>query len=301
VITGPTASGKSGLAVDLALETGGEIINADSMQVYRGMDIGTAKIRTEEMKGVPHHLIDVVEPDENYNAALYRDQAIPLIREITERGKRPVVVGGTGLYIKTLLGGLFECPNIESDLRERLRRECDEKGTEVLHDLLRDMDPESADRIHVNDRIRILRALEIVSATGKPASSLMAEHGFRDRPFESLKICLDVKREILYERINRRSRDMMTQGLLEETRALLQKGFSEHLKPMQAIGYRQMVEYLKGAMDLETAVEQLKTQTRRYAKRQLTWFRGDPEMIWLSPFDTAQIRERARAFFEEPA
>ena len=195
VIAGPTASGKSSLAIELALHFGGEIVNADSMQVYRGMDVGTAKPSMTERRGVPHHLLDVVDPDEDFNAAMYRSLAIPLLRELGSRKRVCFLVGGTGLYIKSLLRGLLRCPQTDPELRRELHRECEEHGPGYLHERLKRLDLESAQKIHPNDSVRIMRALEIIHLTGKRLSSLILKHGFKDRPFQALKIFLQIERE----------------------------------------------------------------------------------------------------------
>jgi tRNA dimethylallyltransferase len=299
VIGGPTASGKTSLGVDLALALKGEVVNADSMQVYIGMDVGTAKPGIEERKGIPHHLLDVVEPDQEFNAAVFRSMALPLAREIYLKGRSCFVVGGTGLYIKSLLSGLFEIPSVNPDLRSSLLRECEEGGLGALHGRLNDLDPESAAKIHPKDRVRITRALEIIQLTGRRFSDLSREHGFRDSPFRSLKLCLDVEREELYRRINERTLAMIEAGLARETEELLRKGYSPDLKPMKAIGYRHMVQHLEGKCSLEEAVETLQRDTRRYAKRQLTWFRSDPEVKWIRPADFDLALEMARSFLSE--
>lgn len=296
VITGPTASGKSSLAIQVALYFGAEIVNADSMQVYRGMDVGTAKPPLSERRGVPHYLLDVVDPDEDFNAAIYRSMAIPLLRECASRGKLCFVVGGTGLYIKSLLGGLLECPPTDLEVRKALHRECEELGPRHLHERLERLDPESAHRIHQNDKVRIIRALEIIHLTDQPLSSLIQGHGFRDQPFQTLKICLQMDREQLYHRINERSLAMIEGGLVTETKMLLGKGYSPDLKPMKSLGYRHMVEFLKGACPMDEAIRQLQTDTRRYAKRQLTWFKGDPEMVWMRPEDLDGMIKNIKEF-----
>jgi tRNA dimethylallyltransferase len=278
VIAGPTASGKTQLGVELAQRFGGEIINADSMQVYRGMDVGTAKPTMEERGGIPHHLMDVVDPDELFNAAIYRSLAIPVIRDVLSRDGTCFVVGGTGLYIKTLLGGLLDCPKSDPLFRNRLIEECNEHGSSYLHDRLRRVDPESAGRIHPNDKVRITRALEIIHVTKRPLSTLEQEHRFSDRLFTPFKICLHMERERLYHRINERALAMVRNGLVEETRDLLNKGYSPNLKPMLSIGYRHALCLLQGSWDGEEMIFQLQADTRKYAKRQLTWFRGDREM-----------------------
>jgi tRNA dimethylallyltransferase len=298
VIAGPTASGKTMLGVELASALGGEIVNADSMQVYRGMDIGTAKPTAEEKKGIVHHLLDVVDPDEEFNAAVYRSMALPLIKDIDSRGKVPLIVGGTGLYIKGLLGGLFECAPSDQDLRDSLHRELGRNGSRSLHRRLKSLDPESAKSIHPNDGIRIIRALEIIEITSRMPSDLYREHGFSDREIDALKIYLDVDRTWLYSRINDRCLAMKDAGLVEETEALLKQGYSPELKAMKAIGYRHMIEYLQGSCSLDEAVCFHQRDTRRYAKRQLTWFRSDPEADWVAPGEVDVIIEKTKAFYD---
>jgi tRNA dimethylallyltransferase len=298
VISGPTASGKSRVGVSVSLALGGEIINADSMQVYRGMDVGTAKPTPREQKGVPHHLLDVVEPDEAFNAAMYRDMALPIVKDIALRGKVCIVVGGTGLYIKSLVRGLFPCPPPGLRIRESLGRESERSGSQRLHERLKRVDPEAASKIHPNDTFRIIRALEIQLLTNRRFSDLTREHGFRGRPLETLKICLETERSQLYDRINQRSIRMVETGLVEETEVLLRKGFSPHLKPMKAIGYRHMAQFLLGNWSLQEAVGRLQRDTRRYAKRQLTWLRGDPENIWIGAHDTESALKKIQAFLQ---
>jgi tRNA dimethylallyltransferase len=283
VIAGPTASGKSTIAVELASEFNGEIINADSMQVYRYMDIGTAKLAMSERRGIIHHMIDVADPNDAFNASRYREEAMPVIKEINERRKTCFVVGGTGLYIKTLLGGLMECPPSDPRLRDELMSECKEKGVPFLHERLRKLDPESAGRIHPNDRTRVVRALEIISLTDRAHSSIIMEHGFSDRPFHTLKICLNMERTRLYKRIDERSERMVEAGLIDETSSLIEMGYAPVLKSMNSLGYRHAVAFIKNECSLETMLYRLKQDTRRYAKRQLTWFRADHEMIAATP------------------
>jgi tRNA dimethylallyltransferase len=296
VITGPTASGKTGLAIELALAFGGEIVNADSMQVYRGMDVGTAKPTPEERSRVPHHLLDVVDPDEDFNAASYRSLALPVLREIHSGGKLSFVVGGTGLYIRVLLGGVLHSPPVDLDLRRRLDEELRVLGPVGLHARLKGLDPDSAERIHPHDRVRIVRALEIIHLSGERLSSLMERHRFRDRPFDALKICLQMEREQLYHRINERCIRMLHTGLVSETEELLAKGYSPDLKPMKGLGYRHTVNLLMGIWDKETALRELQSDTRRYAKRQITWFRADPELVWLAAEHVKGITDRIKDF-----
>ncbi|HBF42480.1 MAG TPA: tRNA (adenosine(37)-N6)-dimethylallyltransferase MiaA [Desulfobacteraceae bacterium] len=283
VIAGPTASGKTSLSVDLALALEGEIINADSMQVYRGMDIGTAKPSIQERGNIHHHLLDIVDPDEEFNAATYRNMALPIVDDINRRGKVCFIVGGSGLYIKGLMEGLFECPPVNMKLRESLRRECEMLGSARLHYRLSIIDPECACKIHPNDKVRITRALEIVHLTNRCPSELSRVHGFGDKKINALKFCLEVDREELYNNINVRSVAMVEGGLAEETEILLKKGYSPDLKPMRAIGYRHMVKYLKGDWSYKEAINNIQIDTRRYAKRQLTWFSGDSGFTWIAP------------------
>ena len=301
VIAGPTASGKTGLAVALALSLGGEIINADSMQVYRYMDVGTAKPTLEERRGVIHHLLDVVEPDEDFNAAIYRGMALPLAKGICAKNIPCFIVEGTGLYIKSLLGGLVELPPSDPMVRERLHLECDQKGAPKLHQRLARLDPERAESIHPNDRLRIIRALEIIQQTRQPASDLMKQHRFGNQEFLALKLCLQVEKEQLYDRINDRSEKMIDCGLMEETERLIKKGYSPHLKSMTAIGYRHILKYLQGEWSLQKATETLKRDTRRYAKRQMTWFKAEPDMIHMDPEDKTLAVNRIRDFLAESA
>jgi tRNA dimethylallyltransferase len=299
VITGPTASGKTHLAVELARVLDGEIVNADSMQVYKGMDVGTAKLRPEEQKGVPHHLFDVVNPDEEFNASIYRQRALPVIRDIVSRGKACFVAGGTGLYIRSLLSGLFDCPPVDREFREALEYEWEMYGAGYLYERLERLDPEAANKIHPNDRIRVVRALEIIHLANRRVSDLRKEHSFGDRPLNALKLCLEVEREKLYRRIKERSMAMVETGLVQETQDLLKRGYSPELKPMNAIGYRHIVKYLKGDWSLEEASLNLQRDTRRYAKRQLTWFRKEPGFTWVDPEDFEFILEKIRNFLCE--
>lgn len=297
VITGPTASGKSSLAIELALHFGAEIVNADSMQVYRGMDVGTAKPTITERRGVPHHLLDVVDPDEDFNAAKYRSLATPILNDIASRNKASLVVGGTGLYIKSLLNGLFECPPADPELRDEMRRVWETHGPAYLFERLKTFDPESAEKIHPHDRLRVIRALEVYCLTHQPFSSLVRRHDFKDQSFHALKICLQVDRPQLYDRIDRRSVSMIEAGLVAETERLLMKGYAPDIKPMNSLGYRQIRRFLDGEYDLDEAIRQLQRDTRRYAKRQLTWFRADPEMIWMKPDDLMGIIQKIGTFY----
>ncbi len=299
IIAGPTASGKTSLSVSLALDLDGEIINADSMQVYRGMDIGTAKPTSQEKRGVPHHLLDVVYPDEAFNAAIYRERALAMVRIVVARTKACFVTGGTGLYIKSLTHGLFDCPPVPGAVREALLREVNACGLGLLYGRLKQLDPASAARIHPNDKVRIMRALEILHTSDGMPSEMIRRHGFSDVALETLKICLHVERKVLYRRIDQRTIHMVDAGLIDETERLLSQGYGPNLKPMTAIGYRHMVRYLQGKWSLDEAVSKMQRDTRRYAKRQLTWFKADHEYIWREADDFDGIKGVAEAFLEK--
>ena len=296
VIAGPTASGKTAFSVELAAAFSGEIVNADSMQVYRGMDIGTAKPVEEEKKGIPHHLLDVVNPDEEFNAAIYRKLALSVIEEIGRRKHTCFVVGGTGLYIKTLLGGIIPAPLSDPALKEELKREWERHGGESLFARLKELDPVSAEKIHPNDQFRIIRALELFQLTKCRASEIRNEHQFGQQTMDTLKFCLKWDRERLYHRINERAEMMFKNGLIEETEKLLEMGYSPGLKTMGSIGYRHAVKYLQGTWSYQAALENMKQDTRRYAKRQITWFRADPEVKWIHPEEIRYAEELIRVF-----
>ena len=275
---------------------GAEILNADSMQVYRGMDIGTAKLPIPKRGGITHHLIDIVDPDQEFNAALFRSHALPIIDDLSRRDIPIIVVGGTGLYVKALLGGLFSCPPSQRELRQKLWEECEDKGSTYLYERLCNLDSKAAERIHPTDAIRIIRALEVLDLTGRPFSEVTDEHSFSDRRFLPLHLCLFVEREVLYDRINSRTLSMIDAGLVGEVEGLLRMGYGPELKPMKAIGYRHIVGYLKGDWDLDEVVRLIQRDTKRYAKRQITWFRADPEVVWVNPDDRSEIIHMVRAF-----
>lgn len=300
ILLGPTGVGKSKLAIDLAEELEGEIINADSMQVYRYMDIGTAKPTPEEQRRVKHHLIDLVNPDQPFHAALYRTLGRKTIDQLHREGKTILVVGGTGLYIKVLTRGIFPSPPVDPQVRERLRKEAEEKGRESLYERLRSVDPKTASRLHPHDLYRVIRALEVFESTGMPISFYHEQHRFGERPYETLKIGLEMDRKKLYQRIEERVDQMMEKGFLEEVQGLLQMGYGPELKPMQSLGYRQMVQVLKNQISLEEAVRLVKRDTRHYAKRQWTWFKADPEVRWKNPLhDRREIFLEVRSFLKK--
>ena len=298
IICGPTASGKSELAIRLARELGGEIINADSMQVYRGMDIGTAKPCLEERQGITHHLIDVSEPNQLFSAADFADAADKAIRDITSRGKRAIVAGGTGLYIRSLLHGLVDSPSGAGEVRARLQQEAAELGNLAILERLRQVDPQLASRIHPNNLVRIIRALEVHQLTGVPLSSHQQKHGFAGTRYESLKIGIRIDRQQLYHRIEQRVEQMLASGLIDEVASLLARGYSRDLKSMRSIGYKEISALLAGEISHDESVRLIKRDTRRYAKRQLTWFNADNGIIWLEyPKNFDNILTHAIDFF----
>ena len=299
IILGPTAVGKSALALELAAELGAEIINADSQQVYRYMNIATGKPSQAERIRVPHHLIDIVDPDQEFNAAMFRAAAMERIRDIHSRKKIVIVCGGTGLYLRALTNGLFVGPGQEPGIRKVLEQEIQESGIGVLYQRLQRIDPSVTSRIHPNDRQRIVRALEVYQLTGKPMSEWQREHGFREYPFDTLKVGLNRERNELYNLIERRCDRMIQDGLLDEVRGLVAGGYSLNLKPLQSVGYRQVGLVLQGSANMADAVEEMKQETRRYAKRQLTWFRRDEAIRWFHPEDQKhEVIEAVKRFLD---
>ncbi len=282
VLVGPTAAGKSSVALALAERVGGEIIAADSMQVYRGLDIGTAKPSIEQRHRVPHHLIDLVEPDQSFTAADYARLARAAIGDIRGRGHPPIIVGGTGLYIRASIRGLFDGPGEQTFLREGLRHEAARVGAPALHRRLQGLDPEGAAAIHPNDLFRIVRALEVWAIRGRSISLLRAEgrRNHQEIPGPLLWFGLTRHRQELNQRIAARLEKMMARGFLDEVRGLLDRGCSPALKPLRAIGYRHLIGHLTGRTSLDDAVGRLARDTRRYAKRQLTWFRHEHGIEW---------------------
>lgn len=286
VIIGPTAVGKTQLSLDLAQQFNGEIISGDSMQVYRGMDIGTAKAESAELALVPHHLIDIKNPDEEYSVALFQESATRLITEINQRERLPFIVGGTGLYIESVTHRFqFSQAAQDPELRERLQRLADAEGVEALHARLADVDPITAQRLHPNDVKRVIRALEIYESTGYKMSDfqLRAQHS----PYDLVMIGLTMERAVLYERINRRVELMIEAGLVEEVRGLLDKGYDASMVSMQGLGYKELIPYLYGEITLEKAINDIQQRTRHFAKRQLSWFRRIPEVQWFDMTDPA--------------
>lgn len=294
VLIGPTAVGKTKLSIELAKKFNGEIISGDSMQVYKGMDIGTAKVTNVEMEGIPHHLIDIKEPDESFSTAEFQQLVRTKIEEISSRGRVPMIVGGTGLYIQSVIYD-YHFTDAPSDLsfRNMLEKEAEEHGQGYLHERLRAVDPESASRIHPNNVRRVIRALEIIHCTGKTAAELQEKQS-PELLYDTAIIGLTMDRELLYNRINLRVDLMLEQGLLEEVKYFYDQGLKD-CQSIQAIGYKELYDYFACKIHLETAVENLKQNSRRYAKRQLTWFRNKMNVEW---FDMSVSNDAEKKFAE---
>ena len=277
VLAGPTAVGKTALSLQLAKELNGEIVSTDSMQIYRGMDIGSAKISKEEMDGVIHHMLDVVNPDEAYSAAEFKSQAKDVVDDILRRNKVPILTGGTGLYINALTCNMsFTDANKDEAYREYLDKLGDEKGNVYVHEMLKDIDPISYKEIHANNRKRVIRALEVYKTTGKPFSSFNAGDSFYESEYNVYYYVLNMDREKLYSRINKRVDIMMEKGLVNECIKLKENGYNLSMQSMQGIGYKEILYYLESKLSLDIAIDMIKQGSRNYAKRQLTWFKKDP-------------------------
>ena len=291
ILTGPTCVGKTGVSLLIAEYLDTEIISADSMQIYRGMDIGTAKPSHDERRRVRHHMIDIVEPSERYSAGRYIDDVMPIIRSLHSRGVIPLVVGGTGLYIRAMTRGIFDAPQSDPELRAYLR-ELEEASPGILYGKLQELDPEKASLIKPGDLRRIIRALEVILKTGSPMSVLEREFT-KPLPYEFIKIGLTRQRRELYRMIEERVDEMFRQGLVEEVKRLLERNPSE--TPLQAIGYKEVIAYLRGEQSLDETVHLVKRATKRYAKRQFTWFRKEPGIQWV---DITGLRDE-RDIFEK--
>jgi len=293
VIGGPTGVGKTDVAVELALRCGGEIISADSMQVYRGLDIGTAKPTAGQCRGVACHGIDLIEPNETFHLGAFIEMADRLIAEIVARGRRPLVAGGTGLYIKGLLQGVFEAPDVDRAVRERWLARAAAEGSPSLHAELARVDPEAAAHISPNDSIRVTRALEVWEQTGRPISQLWKESRATRSRYPYHLFVLSCAREVLYERINRRVEEMFRAGLADEVRRLIGAGASPDCHAFKALGYRHVLAWIEGQIGRREALEEMQKHTRRYAKRQLTWFRAMPGAVWMDVADrgTAEVAD----------
>ncbi|MBO5836774.1 MAG: tRNA (adenosine(37)-N6)-dimethylallyltransferase MiaA [Oscillospiraceae bacterium] len=281
-IAGPTASGKTALAVALAQAVNGEVVSCDSMQVYRRMDIGTAKPTKEEMQGIPHHMLDVVDPEEDFSVSRYCELATPIVQDILARGKTAIIAGGTGLYMDALINGNDFAPYPATGMREKLEQQADAEGMDSMLQLLRTIDPESAERLHLKDRKRILRALEVYYETGETITAHNLKTKAIPPRFQPVWFALeDENRQDLYDRIDRRVEIMVQNGLIEEIRALLDSGVPEKCTAMQAIGYKEFVDALAGRATIDQAIAQVQQSSRHYAKRQLTWFRRNGNIHWL--------------------
>ncbi len=296
VLTGPTAVGKTKLSIDLAKALGGEIISADSMQVYKHMDIGSAKITEKEMDGVPHHLIDVLSPFEEFHIVRFQGLAKKEMEDIYSRGRIPIFVGGTGFYIQAVTKDIdFTEGEEDKEYREELSRLATEKGNEFLHEMLRNIDPKSAEEIHANNVKRVIRALEFYKENGFPISQHNEEQKQNETPYNLAYFVLNAPRELLYERIDRRVDEMMENGLMEEVQKLKDMGCRRDMTSMQGLGYKEILSFLEGEVPLEEAVRILKRDTRHFAKRQLTWFRRESDVIWVDKdkfsFDEEKILE----------
>lgn len=297
VICGPTASGKTNLSIELAKQINGEIVSCDSMQIYKDMTIGTAKPTTEEMQGIKHYLIDCVSPETRYSVADYKKDAIKAIREILDKGKIPIIVGGTGLYLESLIYGI-EYNEVETDLKYRneLEKIDTKQGLQILYEMAEKIDREAAKKISVNDKKRIFRILEIYHSTGKTKTQLEIESRKNGPEFDYILFGITMDREKLYERINKRVDIMIKKGLIEEVKQILEK-YSEFPTAMQGLGYKEVVEYLRGKFSKDEMIEKIKMETRRYAKRQLTWFRKYKNLTWINGL--GDIQDNIRIILEE--
>ena len=291
VISGPTAVGKTEISVEVAKRINGEVVNADSMQVYKGMDIGTAKITKEEMCGVPHHLFDIVEPTESFDVAEYKRKAKACIEEISMRDHIPILVGGTGFYIQAVLKDInFDEGDPDPAIRERFQKIADDEGPDRLYDMLKSIDPEAAAAIHPNNIKRVIRALEYHEQTGKLISDHNREQSLKPSPYDHLYAVLTLPREILYDRIDKRVDLMLDSGLIDEVRSLIDRGVPRNSTAMQALGYKEIIPYLDGEYDIDEAIRILKRDTRHFAKRQLTWFKREPSSVY---FDKSKYADES--------
>ena len=299
ILTGPTAVGKTELSLSLAKAIDGEIISADSMQVYRHMDIGTAKIMQDQMQGIPHHLIDVLEPEEEFNVVRFQKMAKSALETIYKKGKIPIVVGGTGFYIQALLYDIdFEENSGESQIREELEQTLKDKGPLYLHAMLKEIDPDSAEVIHANNSKRVIRAIEYFKLTGELISKHNEEQKNRPAAYNSAYFVLSNDRKVLYERINTRIDMMLHEGLLAEVKALKEAGYTRDLVSMQGLGYKELLAYLDGEITLEEAVYILKRDTRHFAKRQLTWFKREQDVIMIEKDKLTSTKEQLDAILK---
>jgi tRNA dimethylallyltransferase len=300
LIVGPTASGKTGLSIELAKMVDGSIVSADSMQIYRHMNIGTAKPDSREMSGISHYMIDIVNPDESFSVAKYCELALKNIKLILEQGKRPIIAGGTGLYINSLIYNISFSETIcDNELREALKKEAMEKGNRHLHDRLKDIDPLAASRIHENDTKRVIRAIEVYTHTNRTISEHSRMSRMDPPPYNYILFGLNWDRKKLYDRIDKRVDRMIEIGLIDEVKNLVEMGYDKGATAMQGIGYKEVLSYLKGECSLEEMIYILKRNTRRYAKRQLTWFRRIQEINWLQVDENSDFKGLAEKIVQE--
>ncbi len=292
ILTGPTAVGKTSLSIELARRIGGEIISADSMQVYRGMDIGTAKIRPDEMGGIPHYLVDILDPDQAFNVVLFQQKAREAMEKIRSHGNIPVVVGGTGFYIQALLYDIdFSVHEEGEEYRRRLTLTAREKGAEYLHARLAEVDPEYAASVHFHNLKKVIRALEYYRETGQKLSDHNRQQKEKESPYNFVYFVLNHDRQILYDRIDRRVDRMMEEGLLEEVKGLADRGYTDDLVSMQGLGYKEFFACFRGEASLDQVVDRIKQETRRFSKRQLTWFRREKDVVWINKGDFSSEEE----------
>lgn len=292
VIVGPTASGKTKVSIELAKQINGEIISADSMQVYKYMDIGTAKPDKEEMSGIKHYLTDEIFPDEEFNVARFQEMALKYISQVIDNGKRPIVAGGTGLYINSLIYNINFSETVSDwELRERLKKDAEENGNRYLYEKLMEIDPEAAKKIHENDIKRIIRAIEVYTHTSKPISYHQNNSRLTPPPYEYILFGLRLEREKLYERINKRVDLMLEKGLVDEVKRLIQLGYDANATAMQGLGYKEVLAYFKGEVTFEEVVYILKRDTRHYAKRQMTWFKRIEGVQWIDIDESTEIAD----------
>jgi len=282
IITGATAIGKSEIAIEIAKRLGGEIVSADSMQVYKGMDVGTAKPSINDVREVPHHLIDIAAPDEEFSVAEYQQKARKEIADISNRGNLPILVGGSGLYIRAVIDR-FEFPpgTLDSSIRKRLEEELQRLGAPALHERLRGLDPHAGASIHANNSRRVIRALEVIESTGHPFSEFQKEWRSRESIYDGKIVALNLPRKRLYAKIDERVDRMICDGLVEETKLLLSQGYGRTITSKQALGYRQVLDYLEEKIPLDECVSRIKQKTRHFAKRQITWLKHDPRVVWV--------------------
>ena len=296
IIAGPTGVGKTRIAIQMAKKWSGEIIGADAIQVYRYMDIGTAKPDPDEQAQIRHHMIDVVDPDVAFDAAKYVEMARPIIQNLHDEGIPIFLVGGSGLYIKALTGGLFSQAPGNPSIRQKYKQMAAEKGSAFLYEQLKKKDPATASTIHPNDMVRIIRALEVFETTGRSIKQHHQIHQFADQPYQLFKIMLNEDRKQLYKRIDQRVDQMIQNGFLKEVRLLMDRGYHCQLNAMQSIGYKHMCAYLNAQLDWDETVRLMKRDTRRYAKRQFTWFRADKSFIWTSSVEIVSLYPQVHAF-----